>query len=322
MARRLPFPATGSLRAIAAALVGPKTARRLRLACGLIMFTYVTLHLLNHSLGIFGWQAMQLGGFYAALVWRSLPGTLFLYGAFMIHYLLALWDLYQRRSFRMGWSEGSRLLLGFSILPLLIHHYVAQRYIYSVYDVHRSYDEILYVEFYLVPLLGARQALLLLVAWTHGCMGLHYWLRLTSFYRRFAPLVMGAAVLLPALALLGVAQGARQIAILAQADPDWLETLAGSAHLNNLPIADGQWQVEIWLYLVYGDAILVVFTARALRACVEHRRRWIAIAHPDARSMPMDQIYDAIPCTSGGEIPEREDRIPERPGAQGSALHS
>jgi len=74
--------------------------------------------------------------------------------------------------------------------------------------------------------------------------------------------------------------------------------------------------------LVYADAILVVFTARALRACVEHKRRWIAIAHPDARSMPMDQIYDGKPCTSGGEIPEREDRIPERPGAPGSTLHS
>lgn len=135
MTRRLPFPTTGSLRAIAAALVGPKTVRRLRLACGLIMFTYVTLHLLNHSLGIFGWQAMQLGGFYAALIWRSLPGTVLLYGAFMIHFLLALWDLYQRRCFRMGWSEGSRLLLGFSILPLLVHHYVAQRYVYSAYDV-------------------------------------------------------------------------------------------------------------------------------------------------------------------------------------------
>jgi adenylate cyclase len=309
MTRRLPFGAIGSLRAIAAVLVGPETVRRLRLACGLIMFTYVTLHLLNHSLGIFGWQAMEQGGFYAALIWRSLPGTVLLYGTFMIHFLLALWDLYQRRSFRMGWSEGSRLLLGFSIMPLLVHHYVAQRYIYSAYDVHRSYDEILYVEFYLVPLLGARQGLLLLVAWAHGCMGLHYWLRLKLFYRRFAPLLMGAAVLLPALALLGVAQGARQIGMLVHADPAWLEALAASAHLNNQPIADGQWQVEIWLHLVYADAILVVFTARALRAFVEYKRRWIAITYPDARSMQMDQIYEAKPCTSGGEVPEHEDRI-------------
>lgn len=309
MTRRLPFRVTGSLRATGAAPVIGATARRLRLACGLIMFTYVTLHLLNHSLGILGWQAMQKGGFYAALVWRSLPGTVLLYGAFMIHFLLALWDLYQRRCFRMGWSEGSRLILGFSILPLLVHHYVAQRYVYSAYDVHRSYDEILYVEFYLVPLLGVRQGLVLLVAWVHGCMGLHYWLRLTSFYRSFAPLLIGASVLLPALALLGVAQGARQIGMLAQADPAWLEALATSAHLNNQPMADRQWQVEIWLYLVYADAILVVFMARALRAFVEHKPRWIAITYPDARSMQMDQLYDVKPSISGGEIPEREDRI-------------
>src|SRR5215472_4616219 len=84
---------------------GPSIVRRLRLASGLVMFSYVFLHFLNHSLGNFGYEAMEAGAQYAEMIWRGPIGGPLLYGAFAIHFSLAFWALYIRRHLRM---VGSR----------------------------------------------------------------------------------------------------------------------------------------------------------------------------------------------------------------------
>jgi adenylate cyclase len=116
------------------------TIRRLRLAAGLTMLSYLTLHLSMHALGNVSFEAMQWGTRIHDFVWHSVPGTIVLYGAFAIHFTLAFYALYARRSFRMGAGELVRLVLGFSILPLLLHHFAAGRYVYSAFDVTRCYD--------------------------------------------------------------------------------------------------------------------------------------------------------------------------------------
>jgi hypothetical protein len=67
-----------------AALVrrGPSIVRRLRLASGLVLFSHVFLHFLNHSLGNISFEAMERGAEFAELIWRSSVGTVALYGAF------------------------------------------------------------------------------------------------------------------------------------------------------------------------------------------------------------------------------------------------
>ena len=46
----------------------------------------------------------------------------------------------------------------------------------------------------------------LIVAWVHGCIGLYFWLRMKAFFKRAAPFLLAAAVLIPTLALLGFYQ--------------------------------------------------------------------------------------------------------------------
>ena len=77
------------------------TVRRLRLAAGLIMLCYLTLHFIMHALGNVSLEAMQWGTRIHDFVWHSTPGTIVLYGAFVIHFTLALYALYARRSFRI-----------------------------------------------------------------------------------------------------------------------------------------------------------------------------------------------------------------------------
>ena len=65
----------------------------------------------------------------------------------------------------------------------------------------------------------------LIVAWVHGCIGLYFWLRMKAFYKRAAPFLLAAAVLVPTLALLGFYQAGRTVV----ADSDDAEWRSGQS---------------------------------------------------------------------------------------------
>ena len=87
--------------------------RRLRLASGLVLFSYVVTHLVNHSLGIVSLAAMEGMLGWVRPVWTSIPGTIAIYGAFVIHVSLAFFALWQRRTLKLQPLEALQYLLGF-----------------------------------------------------------------------------------------------------------------------------------------------------------------------------------------------------------------
>ena len=279
------------------------TIRRLRLAAGLIMLSYLTLHLSMHALGNVSFEAMQWGTRIHDFVWHSVPGTIVLYGAFAIHFTLALYALYARRSFRMGAGELVRLVLGFSILPLLLHHFAAGRYVYSAFDVTRRYDAVLTVYFSFVPFWGWRQVTVLLVAWTHGCLGVHYWLRARSKYHKFAPVLLTSATLLPVLALLGIWQGTRQVLAQWQLHPEWLQMTVRDGHVRDPNVNGPSWILEVELYWIYVALLALVFVAWAARWLVERRRGLINIAYPGGRVVRVPVGYAVLDASRHASIP-------------------
>jgi len=279
------------------------TIRRLRLAAGLIMFSYLTLHLSMHALGNVSFEAMQWGTRIHDFVWHSVPGTVVLYGAFAIHFTLALYALYARRSFRLGAGELVRLVLGFSILPLLLHHFAAGRYVYSAFNVTRRYDAVLTVYFSFVSFWGWRQVTVLLVAWTHGCLGVHYWLRARSAYHKFAPVLLTFATLLPVLALLGIWQGTRQVLAQWQLHPEWLQLTERDGHLLDPSVNGPSWNLEVQLYWIYVVLLALVFVARAARWLVERRRGQINIAYPGGRVVRVPVGYAVLDASRHAKIP-------------------
>jgi adenylate cyclase len=279
------------------------TIRRLRLAAGLIMLSYLTLHLSMHALGNVSFEAMQWGTRIHDFVWHSVPGTVVLYGAFAIHFTLALYALYARRSFRLGAGELVRLVLGFSILPLLLHHFAAGRYVYSAFNVTRRYDAVLTVYFSFVPFWGWRQVTVLLVAWTHGCLGVHYWLRARSAYHKFAPVLLTFATLLPVLALLGIWQGTRQVLAQRQLHPEWLQLTERDGHVLDPSVNGPSWNLEVQLYWIYVVLLALVFAAWAARWLVEHRRGLINIAYPGGRVVRVPVGYAVLDASRHASIP-------------------
>lgn len=266
-------------------LTDQMTFRRLRLTGGLVMFSYLAAHLAMHALGNVSWQAMETGARVHDFVWHSAIGTAALYGAFAVHFTLALWALYARDSLRMGAGEWARLILGFSILPLLIHHFAAGRYVYSAFDVQRSYDVVLTVYFKFFPFWGWRQIAALLVAWTHGCLGLHFWLKPRPWYGRAAPALLVFATLLPAVSLLGIWQGTREVIAYGQTHPEWFRGLIQQGHLRDAAVNGPSWALEVQLYWAFAILVALVLGARFVRHLVEWRRGTVRIEYPEGKSV-------------------------------------
>jgi adenylate cyclase len=256
-----------------------------------------------HALGNVSFEAMQWGTRIHDFIWHSVPGTIVLYCAFAIHFTLALYALYARRSFRIGAGELVRLVLGFSILPLLLHHFTAGRYVYSAFDVTRRYDVVLTAYFLFVPFWGWRQVTVLLVAWTHGCLGVHYWLRAQSNYHKFAPLLLTSATLLPVLALLGIWQGTRQVLAQWQLHPELLQMTVREGHMRDPTVGAASWDLEVQLYWIYVVLLALVFVAWAARWLVERRRGLINIAYPGGRVARVPVGYAVLDASRRAGIP-------------------
>lgn len=186
---------------------------RLRLVSGLTLFTFVITHLVNHALGLVSLEVMRAGQAIFILVWHSLPGSLLLTLAALTHLSLVLYKQVVRPTLRMPWVEGVRILLGIvTLLGLSLHAtpMVLERLRWTGSGQPVSYPDFIGLLASGDPMLW-NQLILVIAAWTHGCIGVHLWLRLREGYRRRQTLLAIVAVLLPLLALLGVLAAGRAL---------------------------------------------------------------------------------------------------------------
>jgi adenylate cyclase len=252
--------------------------RQVRIAAGLVMFSYLLSHFFNHALGNIGYAAMEWWLPYHVAWWRNPVVNATLYSAAGIHLALGLWALYQRRHFRYTAREITQLVLGLSVPLLLVGHLGSVRLTGVLFDrPPPNYGTALFA-FWNVPSYGILiQYVLLTVAWTHGCIGLYFWLRLKQFFSWAAPLLLALAVLLPALAMLGAYQGGREVVQLATS-PQWRAA-------NVRPPTPQQRETldEIKFYAPFGYLALLgfVFAARGVRALVERGGGMITISYPE-----------------------------------------
>lgn len=252
---------------------------RIRLASGLILFAYLATHLLNHTLGLLSLATMEAGRTWFLALWRNPVGTPALYGSLAAHLALALWSLYQRRHLRMPAWEATQLLLGLMIPPLLTSHIVGTRLAYAWFDTTDSYARVVLALWESRPDLGARQALVLAIAWTHGCIGLHFWLRLRPWYPQLAPVLLSAGVLLPVLALLGFAHAGREVAALAR-QPDWVAELRRATNAPDpaqRAMLNSTRDAILW---GFGASVGAALLARAARLSYARRRGTVRIMYP------------------------------------------
>jgi adenylate cyclase len=252
--------------------------RQVRLACGLVMFSYIFSHFFNHALGNFSYATMEAWLRFHVWWWRIPVVNFTLYAAVTIHFGLGLWALYQRRHFRYTLIEITQLVFGLSIPLLIASHFGIVRLGGLMFGRDPPFYAAPLLAYWVArPYMMTVQFVLLTVAWIHACIGLYFWLRLKPFYRWAWPFLFAIAVLLPPLAMTGTHRGAHEVTELA-AQPQWR-----AEHIKPTPPAQRAAIENITLYyfpIAYAAAILLVFAARGVRTLVERRRGSITVSYP------------------------------------------
>ena len=282
----------------------PGTAwiRPLRLWCGLILFTYLLTHFTNHALGLVSLDAMAVGRVWFLALWRNPVGTSALYGALLTHWLLGLWLLYRRRTLRMPLWEATQILFGLSVPPLLVYHFAGTRLAYSMFGVEDVYPRVVLFFWVINPWTGFRQSSLLVIAWAHGCIGLHFWLRLRPWYRRSFPLWLSAFVLVPVLAFLGFAEAGREVTALARDRGFVPRLMVETRNPSTAQRATLLGVREAIVTTVWGLLVLTVL-ARAGRAYLSRRRGMIRLSYPDGRSAVVPLGWTVLEASRFAGIP-------------------
>jgi adenylate cyclase len=276
--------------------------RRIRLGSGLVLLTYLATHFINHALGLISLEAMEAGRFWFLALWRNPLVTAVLYGALAIHLGLAFYSLYRRRHLRMPLWEALQLVLGLTIPLFLAAHIAGTRIAHELFDVKDSYSLIVLSLWNVTPLNGVRQALLVLVAWIHGCIGLHFWLRLRPWYSRVVPIFFGLALLLPVLALLGFAEAGREISDLMARQPGWFDRTLLEANVPRGSQRDLLALLQNWTLQVYVGILGLVLLARVMRSAVQRHNR-IRLTYPGGVEIAVPRGLTVLEASRFAGIP-------------------
>jgi adenylate cyclase len=281
--------------------MSPLLVRRLRLGAAFVLLAYLILHFVNHALGLVSLNAMETGRWWFLALWRSAPGTLALFGAIAVHALLALWLLYDRRTLRMPAWEATQYALGLALPALLVAHVVGTRIAWWRFGAEDPYARVLLALWLQAPELGARQALTLVLAWLHACIGLHFWLRVRPWYPRAAPWLFSVALLLPTLALLGFVAAGREVAARAHM-PAWTEAMLRAANAPDPAETAQLLAIRRGFLTSYLIALVGVMLARGARRVLE-RGRSVRITYPNARVVTAPRGFTILDASRLAGIP-------------------
>ena len=271
--------------------------RSLRLASGLVLFTYITAHLINHALGLVSLKTAEAALEFAVEVWSSPPGTVLLYGAFAIHFVLALWSVYERRTFRLPPLELLRIALGFTLPIMLIGHAANTRLAWELFGMPSDYARVVATLWFTDT--QGMQLGVMAPGWVHGCLGLHFLLNRRPLYRKLRYVLFAFALLIPVFSGLGFIAMARELQGSTAGAAAVSEYLAPEHAAKRLALA--QWRNG--LLLGYFGLIGAIFVARAVRNALERgRRHLVTISYP-GRTVRVPRGWSVLEASRSFHLP-------------------
>ncbi|HUE40746.1 MAG TPA: adenylate/guanylate cyclase domain-containing protein [Chthoniobacterales bacterium] len=256
------------------------TLAELRSTTGLIIGLYVTMHLSNHALGLISIRAQEAARPWVMALWHSPPGQVLLYGSLSIHAAVALIVLFRRRTIYMPAWEAIQILLGLTIPYLLLVHIVNTRgtRILTGIDIDYTYE---IANLWVDPWTRFRQIALVLLVWGHFAVGLHFWWRLHSWYRRAFPAIVLGMVLVPMAALLGFAEVGMTMTANARTDPQWLLAIKARGVPSDPSRAKLRAALKDWIGASWFGVVGAVFCMVQVRNWRQRHARF-KVTYPDA----------------------------------------
>jgi adenylate cyclase len=286
-------PLTKSIRGI--------SVRQIRLGCGLVLFAYLVSHFLNHALGNISMEALADGVYYHTLFWQFLPVAIVFYAAALVHAGLGLWALYERRQFRWKAIEPLQLVLGLSIPALIITHIAGVRLGQTLFGHEKLYPQVFFAYWIVWPYKMWLMLAVMTIAWVHGCIGLYFWLRIKAFYKSAAPFLLAAAVLIPALAMLGLYQGGRSV--VDSDSKEWRAENLSPQQVGTRAEQDVLKRIEDYFLIGYLGLLGIVMLARGVRALNERRAGMVNLSYGNGRTVRVPKGLSVLEASLRNNVP-------------------
>jgi adenylate cyclase len=125
-----------------------------------------------------------------------------------------------------------------------------------------------------------RQIALVLLVWGHFAVGLHFWLRLRSWYRRAFPAILVALVLVPTAALLGFAEVGMTMTAHARTDPAWMRAIRARGVPADAQRAKLRAALKDWSGVSWFGIVGLVFCIAQVRNWRQRHARF-TVTYPD-----------------------------------------
>jgi adenylate cyclase len=276
--------------------------RQIRIGCGLVLFTYLVSHFLNHALGNISMDALAVGVHYHTMFWQFLPVAIVFYTAVLVHAGLGVWALYERRQFRWKAIEPLQLVLGLSIPALIIAHVAGVRLGQTLFDQEKLYPQVFYAYWIVWPYKMWLMYAVLLIAWIHGSIGLYFWLRMKAFYKSAAPFLLAAAVLVPTLAMLGLYQGGRSV-VADSGSAEWQADNLSQRQVGTAAQQDVLESIVDYFLIGYLGLLGLVLLARGVRALNERRRGMITLSYGNGRKVRVPRGLSVLEASLRNNVP-------------------
>lgn len=275
-------------------------ATRIRIVSGVVLMLYVAAHLLNIASVLISPDVAETLQDARLALTRSLPGTILIGLAIAAHLVLSLAKLVRKRSLRMPLVDYIQIAFGLAIPILLSSHVIYTSVAHELFGVETQIG-------YVTTLIwgetnGWLQAALVVLVWTHGCIGLHMWLKGTKWWRRNMPWMLAISVLIPTLALLGYVTAARAVSGLlgdARAEQlakevwDW----PAAPEFAQLARIDAQSDLVIWITLAAFAALVL------LRQIISALRKPVRVTYVDGPSIRAPRGQTVLETSRSAGVP-------------------
>ncbi len=237
-------------------------AKRLRIITGLILFAFVTMHLINIAMGLSSVALMEQTRPWLLGLWSNIVAGPILLVALLVHMALGFVAIYQRNTFNITRNDLVQIGSSLILIPLMIPHIVGTVVVRQAFGLTQDFPGVLLLFWYYQPAEGLRQVILLSATWIHGCIGLFLWLRVQSWWPRVSLVCYPIAVALPVLAMLGYVEGGKQV-MSGEVEVVYAQPPEGGLTIDEILLQLAT--IETWLFAGFLVIAAIVFAARRWR---------------------------------------------------------
>ena len=115
--------------------------RKVRIFSGIILFAYVIMHLLNHSVNLFSIDAADAIRInYFRPIWQNPVGLFLLYGSLFAHLILGFASILNRKSFKMKGKDWIQIVFPVLALLFLAQHIAISFIITKIFGGEETYS--------------------------------------------------------------------------------------------------------------------------------------------------------------------------------------